>query len=52
MGFLLERLNSFLLLSYLSEASLSINDSLGMTTLVASKDAKNNDVQKGLVENQ
>ena len=51
MGFLLERLNSFLLLSYMSEASLSIDDSLGITTLVASKDAKNNDVQKGLVKN-
>ena len=49
-GFLLERLNSYLLISYLNESSLNINDLFGCTTMVSAVSASNNDVQRGLVE--
>jgi hypothetical protein len=49
-GFLLERLNSFLLLSYVKNNSLKIGELYGVTTLVLPKNATSIDVKKGFVE--
>jgi len=49
-SFLLERLNSFLLISYLNKNSLQINNLLGFTTMVTAENSDAVDVQKGLVE--
>jgi len=48
-SFLLERLNSFLLLSYLDKSSQNINNLFGTTTMVAPQDSDAFDVQRGLV---
>jgi hypothetical protein len=48
-SFLLERLNSFLLLSYLSKSSLNINNLLGHTTMVTPENSDTVDVEIGLV---
>ena len=49
MSFLLERLNSYLLISYLSDESLDINKLLGTTTMVTPKGSSLLDVQRGLI---
>ena len=48
-SFLLERLNSFLLISYISKRSLNINNLLGFTTMTTPENSDDVDVQKGLV---
>lgn len=48
-SFLLERLNSFLLISYLNQAHLNINNLFGITTMVAPENSDIDDVQRGLV---
>ena len=48
-SFLLERLNSYLLISYLNKNSLNINSLLGITTMVTPENSDAVDVQKGLV---
>jgi hypothetical protein len=49
MSFLLERLNSFLLISYINKRSLNINNLLGFTTMVTPENSKAVDIQIGLV---
>jgi hypothetical protein len=46
-SFLLQRLNSFLLISYLNKNSLQINNLLGFTTMVTAENSDAVDVQKG-----
>jgi hypothetical protein len=48
-SFLLERLNSFLLISYINKRSLNINNLLGFTTMVTPENSDATDVQRGLV---
>jgi hypothetical protein len=48
-AFLIERLNSFLLISYLSKSSLNINNLLGYTTMVTPENSDAVDVEKGVV---
>ena len=48
-SFLLERLNSFLLISYISKRSLNLNNLLGFTTMVTPENSDAADVQRGLV---
>jgi hypothetical protein len=48
-SFLLERLNSFLLISYLNKNLVNINNSLGYTTMVTPENSDATDVQRGLV---
>ena len=48
-SFLLERLNSFLLISYINKRSLNIDNLLGFTTMVTPENSDAVDVQRGLV---
>jgi hypothetical protein len=49
MAFLLERLNSFLLISHLQKNSLNINNISGITTMVTDKNTNDSDVKRGVV---
>jgi hypothetical protein len=52
MSFLLERLNSYLLITYLLNESLDVNKLIGKTTMVTPKNSNLLDVQRGLISMQ